>query len=46
MWWFKNGAWLVGGSVTFGLLGQYLLVKLDLDDDPTKSKRALENPTH
>lgn len=46
MRWFKNGAWLVGGSVTFGLLGQYLLVKLDLNGDPTNSKRALENPTH
>ena len=24
MWWFKNGAWLVGGSITAGLFGEYL----------------------
>lgn len=24
MWWFKNGAWFVGGSITAGLFGEYL----------------------
>ena len=24
MWWFKNGAWFVGGSIAAGLLGEYL----------------------
>lgn len=23
-WWFKNGAWLTGGVISFGLLGDYL----------------------
>ena len=23
-WWFKNGAWLTGGAISFGLLGDYL----------------------
>jgi len=23
-WWFKNGAWLTGGTISFGLLGDYL----------------------
>lgn len=23
-WWFKNGCWITGGGITFGLLGEYL----------------------
>ena len=23
-WWFKNGCWLTGGSITLGILGEYL----------------------
>ena len=26
-WWFKNGAWLTGGGITAGLLGEYVLHK-------------------
>jgi len=34
MWWFKNGAWFVGASITLGLLGQYTSTALDYDEDP------------
>ena len=34
-WWFKNGAWLTGGTISLGLLGDYLYRRsqiVDLDD--------------
>jgi len=35
-WWFKNGAWLTGGVISFGLLGDYLhkRTKEDPEDMP------------
>ena len=30
-WWFKNGAWLTGGGISAGLLGDYLLRRDDVE---------------
>ena len=42
MWWFKNGAWFVGGSIVLGLLGQYMVTLMDLRDDQEQIKKIDE----
>lgn len=42
-WWFKNGAWFTGGSITLGLLAEYLL---DISDSQnmTKGMSGMQDP--
>ena len=42
MWWFKNGAWFVGGSITTGLLGDYLQ-RLNEDDVERETQSSGHN---
>ena len=31
-WWFRNGCWITGGAISFGLLGDYVSRRSDVED--------------
>lgn len=40
-WWFVNGAWLVGGGISAGLLGEYLARYYGLYDRSKEGKKTV-----